>query len=201
MQVEPELGSDFGGLSEWPLEHVVKALCFYHPGDTEEMRLEQEATVKRLFDAARRNRLEFLLEVIPSKAGPVGDDTTADVIQRFYDIGVYPDWWKLEPLTTDAAWAATVDAITRNDAYTRGIVVLGLAAEEAALAQSFAVAAKYDLVKGFAVGRTLFGEPAKAYMLDQISPADAVTAMAENYRRLCGIWDAARTAAQEGAQP
>ncbi|CUH76554.1 5-dehydro-2-deoxygluconokinase [Tritonibacter multivorans] len=201
LQVEPELGSDFGGLSEWPLEHVVKALCFYHPGDTEEMRLEQEATVKRLFDAARRNRLEFLLEVIPSKAGPVGDDTTADVIQRFYDIDVYPDWWKLEPLTTDAAWAATVDAITRNDAYTRGIVVLGLAAEEAALAQSFAVAAKYDLVKGFAVGRTLFGEPAKAYMLDQISPADAVTAMAENYRRLCGIWDAARTAAQEGAQP
>ena len=201
LQVEPELGSDFGGLSEWPLEHVVKALCFYHPGDTEEMRLKQEATVKRLFDAARRNRLEFLLEVIPSKAGPVGDDTTADVIQRFYDIGVYPDWWKLEPLTTDAAWGSTVDAITRNDAYTRGIVVLGLAAEEAALAQSFAVAAKYDLVKGFAVGRTLFGEPAKAYMLDQISPADAVTAMAENYRRLCGIWDAARTAAQEGAQP
>ena len=201
LQVEPELGSDFGGLSEWPLEHVVKTLCFYHPDDPEEMRLEQEATVKRLFEAARRNRLEFLLEVIPSKAAPVGDTTTAEVIQRFYDIGVYPDWWKLEPMTTDAAWTASVDAITRNDPHTRGIVVLGLAAEETALADSFAVAAKYDLVKGFAVGRTLFGAAAKAYMQDQITPQDAVRTMADNYRRLCGIWDAARKAAQEGEQP
>lgn len=200
LQVEPELGNDFGGLSEWPLEHVVKTLCFYHPDDPEAMRLEQEATVKRLFEAARRNRLEFLLEVIPSKAAPVGDTTTAEVIQRFYDIGVYPDWWKLEPMTTDTAWTASVDAITRNDPHTRGIVVLGLAAEETALAHSFAVAAKYDLVKGFAVGRTLFGAAAKAYMQDQIAPQDAVRTMADNYRRLCGIWDAARKAAQEGEQ-
>jgi 5-dehydro-2-deoxygluconokinase len=104
-------------------------------------------------------------------------------------------------MTTDAAWTASVDAITRNDPHTRGIVVLGLAAEETALADSFAVAAKYDLVKGFAVGRTLFGAAAKAYMQDQITPQDAVRTMADNYRRLCGIWDAARKAAQEGEQP
>ena len=45
------------------------------------MKAQQEASVLRLFSAARRNRLEMLLEVIPSKAGAVDDDTTATVIQ------------------------------------------------------------------------------------------------------------------------
>ncbi|MQQ09462.1 5-dehydro-2-deoxygluconokinase [Epibacterium sp. SM1979] len=200
LRLEPEIGADFGGLNEWPLEHVVKVLCFYHPDDTDEMKADHEDTIKRLFEACRRNRLEMLLEVIPSKAGPVNDTTTAEVIQRFYDIGVYPDWWKLEPMTTSAAWEATVAAITRNDANTRGIVILGLAASEADLAASFEVAAAYPLVKGFAVGRTIFGDAAKAYMTGEISDADAVADMAGKYQRLCEIWDTARQTAEGKAQ-
>ena len=192
LTLEPELGPDFGGLAEWPLAHVVKVLCFYHPDDSAEMRADQEATVTRLFHAARRNRLEFLLEVIPSKAGPVTDDTTAQVIQRFYDIGIFPDWWKLEPMQTDAAWQATCDAITRNDPHTRGIVVLGLGETEATLATSFATAARFDLVKGFAVGRTIFAEAAKGFMAGTMTAADAVAQMANTYARLCTLWDAAR---------
>lgn len=192
LTLEPEIGVDFGGLNEWPLEHVVKVLCFYHPDDPAEMRAEQEATVMRLFHAARRNRLEFLLEVIPSKAGPVGDDTTARVIRRFYDIGVYPDWWKLEPMTSDAAWQMTVAAIEDNDAHTRGILVLGLGADEDSLKASFEVAARYPLVKGFAVGRTIFAEAARGWMTGALSDAQAVGLMKDNYTRLCGIWDAAR---------
>ncbi len=84
LTLEPEIGPDFGGLDEWPLDHVVKVLCFYHPDDDAEMKAEQEATVTRLFHACRRNRLEMLLEVIPSKVGPVDDHTTADIIERFY---------------------------------------------------------------------------------------------------------------------
>jgi len=199
LTLEPEIGPDFGGLSEWPLEHVVKVLCFYHPDDTPEMKAEQEDTVVRLFHACRRNRLEFLLEVIPSKAGPVGDDTTAQVIQRFYDLGVYPDWWKLEPMTTPAAWTATCDAITRNDDNTRGIVVLGLGESEEKLAQSFKVAADYPLVKGFAVGRTIFAETAKAYMADAITGPEAIEDMAAKYARLCEIWDQARANKESAA--
>ncbi|SNS95886.1 bifunctional 5-dehydro-2-deoxygluconokinase/5-dehydro-2-deoxyphosphogluconate aldolase [Antarctobacter heliothermus] len=192
LTLEPEIGPDFGGLNEWPLEQVVKVLCFYHPDDPAEMRAEQEATVARLFHAARRNRLEFLLEVIPSKAGPVGDDTTARVIRRFYDIGVYPDWWKLEPMTSDAAWQMTVAAIEDNDAHTRGILVLGLGADEDALKASFEVAAPYPLVKGFAVGRTIFAEAARGWMTGALSDAQAIALMKDNYTRLCGLWDAAR---------
>lgn len=192
LSLEPELGPDFGGLAEWPLAHVVKVLCFYHPDDPAAMRAEQEATVARLFAAARRNRLEFLLEVIPSKAGPVDDMTTARVIRRFYQIGVFPDWWKLEPMRSEAAWANAVQAITDNDPDTRGIVVLGLSESEEALADSFALAAKFDLVKGFAVGRTIFAGAAADYLAGRIGTEEAIAMMAANYERLCAIWDRAR---------
>jgi 5-dehydro-2-deoxygluconokinase len=192
LTLEPEIGPDFGGLSEWPLEHVVKVLCFYHPDDSAEMKAQQEDTVRRLFHACRRNRLEMLLEIIPSKVGPVDDLTSAKVIQRFYDLGVYPDWWKLEPFATDAAWSAACAAITRNDPHVRGIVVLGLDASEADLAASLALAARHDLVRGFAIGRTIFGEAARAWMKGQMTDAEAVAMMATKYARLCAIWDKAR---------
>lgn len=192
LTLEPELGPDFGGLSEWPLEQVVKVLCFYHPDDDAATKAQQEDTVKRLFSAARRNRLEFLLEIIPSKVAAVTDDTSAEVIQRFYDIGVFPDWWKLEPFTSDAAWTKACAAITRNDAHTRGIVVLGLDAPEAELAASLAVAARHDLVRGFAVGRTIFAEAARGWLAGQITDAEAIAMMATKYDNLCRIWDRAR---------
>ncbi|MBN8181220.1 bifunctional 5-dehydro-2-deoxygluconokinase/5-dehydro-2-deoxyphosphogluconate aldolase [Roseibium aggregatum] len=197
LTLEPELGPDFGGLSEWPLDHVVKCLCFAHPDDDAVTWTDQEQTVLRLFSAARRNGLEFLLEVIPSKVAPVDDDTTARVIQRFYDIGVYPDWWKLEPFKTDAAWAISVEAIERNDPRTRGIVVLGLEAPEAELATSFERAARFPLVKGFAVGRTIFADAARDWLAGKADDVTAIARMKEKYARLCRIWDGARAQCQE----
>ena len=197
LELEPELGPDCGGLEEWARETVVKVLVFCHPDDDGEMRAKQEAVVKRLYTAARRNSLEFLLEIIPSKAGPVDDRTAAILIQQFYDIGIYPDWWKLEPMKTSAAWANAIAAIESNDRHTRGIVVLGLDAPEADLSASFEVAAGFDLVKGFAVGRTIFGEVGRAWMTGKMSDAEAVSEMARRFARLCSVWDRARASARE----
>ncbi|MDN5788704.1 2-deoxy-5-keto-D-gluconate 6-phosphate aldolase domain-containing protein, partial [Pseudorhodobacter sp.] len=192
LRLEPDIGTDFGGLSEWPRDQVVKVLCFCHPDDSAAMWDDQEATIQRLFTACRRNRLEFLLEVIPSKVGPIADDTTARIIQRIYDLGVFPDWWKLEPMLTDAAWDITCQTIMANDPNTRGIVILGLGEAEEKLAQSFKIAARFPMVKGFAVGRTIFGETAVAWMQGGLSDEAAVATMAEKFARLCRIWDAAR---------
>ncbi|SFL11263.1 5-dehydro-2-deoxygluconokinase, partial [Celeribacter marinus] len=163
-------------------------------------RADQEATVKRLFEAARRNNLEFLLELIPSKVGVIAPDTTATLIRQFYEIGVYPDWWKLEPMADAEGWAAAVSAIEDFDRHTRGIVVLGLDAPEAELSASFEVAAGFALVKGFAVGRTIFGDAARAWMTGEMSDAAAVDDMAARYTRLCQVWDNARAKAMETVQ-
>jgi len=198
LTLEPDLGPDCGGLNEWPAEHVVKVLCFYHPDDDEAMRAEQEETVSRLFAAARRNRLEFLLEVIPSKVAPIDDETTARIIDRFYEIGVYPDWWKLEPLKSEEAWRQATDAVKRHDPYVRGIVVLGLEAPQSELEESFRLAAGFDLVKGFAVGRTIFAEAARNWLAGKVSDEEAVADMAARYDALCRIWDKARAAHVKG---
>lgn len=197
LTLEPELGSDCGTLVEWARENIVKVLCFCHPDDDTATRTHHEATVKRLFDSARRNKLEFLLEVIPSKVASVQADTTATLIEQFYQAGVYPDWWKLEPMKDAEAWSKTVAAIEAHDAHTRGIVVLGLDAPEAELVESFDVAAGFELVKGFAVGRTIFGDVARSWMTGDMSDAKAVEAMTERYSRLCTLWDAARERAQQ----
>lgn len=197
LTLEPSLGLDCGELEEWAREDVVKVLCFCHPDDAPDQRARQEETVKRLFQASRRNGLEFLLEVIPSKVGPVDDATTAKLIEQFYAAGVYPDWWKLEPMTRHGAWQAAIEAIEAHDQHTRGIVVLGLDAPEAELAASFEVAAAHDLVRGFAVGRTIFGDIARAWMKAGTTDKAAVDLMTARYAKLCEIWDAARSKARE----
>jgi 5-dehydro-2-deoxygluconokinase len=192
LTLEPELGPDFGGLSEWPLEHIVKVLCFCHPDDTPQMQAAQEDTITRLFHACRRNRLELLLEVIPSKVGPVDDHTTARLITRFYDIGIYPDWWKLEPMQSVAAWQAICDAITARDPHVQGIVILGLGQSEAELAASFKLAAEFPLVKGFAVGRTIHNDVGRDWLAGTCDDDTAIATMTANYQRMCNYWDTAK---------
>ncbi|WP_287885010.1 MULTISPECIES: bifunctional 5-dehydro-2-deoxygluconokinase/5-dehydro-2-deoxyphosphogluconate aldolase [Paracoccus] len=199
LRLEPELGAACEGLMEWPAGQVVKVLCFCHPGDDAATRADQEATVTRLYQAARANDLEFLLEIIPSKVGPVDDGTTAALIRRWYEIGVYPDWWKLEPLQSDAAWHQAVEAIRAHDPWLRGIVVLGLDAPEAELAASFEKAARHDLVRGFAVGRTIFGDVARDWLAGRRTDDEAVAEMGRRYGRLCALWDRARAAAKVAA--
>ena len=77
-------------------------------------------------------------------------------MQRFYDLGMKPDWWKLEPSSDAGAWAGVQRTIEANDPYCRGVVLLGLAATHDELLASFAVAAASPVVKGFAVGRTIW---------------------------------------------
>ncbi len=77
----------------------------------------------------------------------------------------------------------------------RGILVLGLEASEADLAAALALAARHDLVKGFAVGRTIFADAARAWLQGDVTDAAAIAMMADRYARLSALWDQAR---QEG---
>jgi 5-dehydro-2-deoxygluconokinase len=65
---------------------------------------------------------------------------------------------------------------------------LGLNAPKEHLAASFASAAKHDLVKGFAVGRTIFEDAAKAWFAGKIDDKQAIEMMHGNYSAICGIW-------------
>ncbi len=184
-----EFGGSLGAkLTEWPIGHTIKCLCFYHPGDPEDLRLRQERELARLYDAARMVGRELLIEVIASKHGPIEDDTIAKVISRLYDLGIKPDWWKLEGQATAAAWDRIGDAIEAGDPLCRGIMMLGLEAPEEDLARAFRIARGRRFVRGFAVGRTIFVEPALAWFAGRIDDTEATRLMADAFARLCALW-------------
>lgn len=184
-----EGGGSLGAqLIEWPVGHTIKCLCFYHPDDPAEMKERQERELLRLYDAARKVGRELLVEIIAGKNGPLKRDTVAIVVQRLYDLGIKPDWWKLEPQTDASAWRAIGDVIRKNDPYCRGIVLLGLEAPEAELQAAFAAAVSETLVKGFAVGRTIFNDAARSWLKGDMTDEAAIADMAGRFRNLVEAW-------------
>lgn len=181
-------GSLGAALNEWPVDHVVKVLAFYHPDDDAALKAEQEAVLKRVALACRQVGRELLVEIICSKNGPFGDDTMASVMRRLYAIGIKPDWWKLEGQPTEAAWAAVDAAIAENDPYCRGVVLLGLDAPLPELEAAFRLAQTAKTVKGFAVGRSIFGEAARGWLGGTLDDEAAIAMMAERFGRLVEAW-------------
>ena len=178
-------------LNTWPKSHVVKCLVYYHPGDPLELRLEQENLICQLYaDCVELDR-QLLLEIISSGLGqPVDDSTAANVIRRFCNLGVYPTWWKLESQSA-AAWDEIANVIDRQDPWCNGVLLLGLDAPMNVLAESFRVAAPKAVCKGFAVGRSIFGDAARGWFAGEMNDADAVSSIAEKYERVIRIWQEA----------
>ncbi len=188
-----EFSQDLGSrLVEWPVDHCIKVLSFYHPDDNAALKAEQRATLKAAFEAARKVGREILIEIIASKNGPVRDDTVARVLTELYDDGLKPDWWKLESQPSDAAWAAIDTVIATRDSFCRGVVLLGLDAPVDTLARGFAAARKSQSVKGFAVGRTIFADAARDWLAGRISDEAAITDMAARFGMLVDLWDNAK---------
>jgi 5-dehydro-2-deoxygluconokinase len=178
-------------LAEWPVTHTVKCLCFYHPDDDEELKARQERELARVHHAARAAGRELLLEIIAGRHGTLSDTTVASVLARIYALGIKPDWWKLEPQMSPLAWRTVEEVIRMHDPYCRGIVVLGLDAPEAELASAFRIASGTKLVKGFAVGRTIFAEAADKWLSGKMTDEDAVADMAARFERLVSAWQQA----------
>lgn len=186
-------------LASWPLNHVVKALVYYHLDDPADLRERQERQLLRLFDACRKTRHELLLEVITPSGAPSDATTVPYIMQRFYDLGVRPDWWKLEPLGDTSVWRNIEAVINRCDPFCRGVVLLGLSQPTEALVAAFEATADVPVVKGFAVGRTIFHEVAHDWLKGEIDDEAATTALAERFGALVDAWRRTRAAVERAA--
>ena len=187
-----EFSQDLGSrLVEWPVDHCIKVLCFYHPDDDAALKAEQIEKLTAAHDAARKIGREILIEIIASKAGPVDDRTTARALGQLYAAGLKPEWWKLESQPSAAAWLAIDDVIETADPYCRGVVLLGLDAPADDLKAAFKIAKGSRTVKGFAVGRTIFGDAARGWLVASIDDGTAVAMMSDRFAALCDAWDGA----------
>jgi 5-dehydro-2-deoxygluconokinase len=182
-----EHGRSIGtNLISWPSEHVAKCLVFYHPDDPVEHRLEQEAQVRALFEATRVSGHELLLEVIPPK-DRTQTDTVYRSLDRFYDLGIKPEWWKLESMSADQ-WRYIDEVITQRDPYCRGVLLLGLSAPVDRLAEGFKQAAGSKTCRGFAVGRTIFEKPSLAWLTGEIDDKTVIERTRETFESLINLW-------------
>ncbi len=188
-----EPGTEVGlALRSWPAGDVVKCLVRMHPHDPGERSDTQLARLKQLFTATRATGHELLLEVLPPEGATLKAAELAPLIENIYAAGVEPDWWKLAPQESAAAWRTLAALVRAHDAACRGILVLGGGLGLEDLDQSFALAAKEPLCQGFAVGRTIFGEPAEGYLKGVLAEPDVVRLTAERFARVVALWQAHR---------
>ena len=184
-----EFSQDIGSqLVAWPVEHCIKCLCFYHPDDPAALKAEQQEKLKSLFEAARKVGRELLIEIIAGKNGPLNDDTIARAMRELYDLGIKPDWWKLEPQASETAWAKIEAVIAEFDPFCRGIVLLGLEAPAEELEKAFAATLAAPSVKGFAVGRTIFADAARQWLGGKMDDEAAIADMAARFEGLTNAW-------------
>ena len=179
-----DLGSQ---LISWPKEHVVKCLAFYHPQDSAELKARQDQTLLDVYQACCRTGHELLLEIILPADMEQKEQYYHEIITHLYRLGIKPDWWKL-PGMSAGGWSALSRIIEQNDSYCRGILILGLDAPETVFDETFKAAADAPLVKGFAVGRTIFAEPSADWLAGNLNDQQLIDAVSERYQRLIRLW-------------
>ncbi|WCN12231.1 5-dehydro-2-deoxygluconokinase [Marinomonas mediterranea] len=186
--IELEGGRSIGSrLKTWPKEHIVKCLVFYHNQDEADLRAAQERQVIELYKACCASGHELLLELIPPRDKEFDDTVYTHSVQRFYNLGVRPDWWKLPP-QTPSNWAEITKIVDQFDSHCRGVVMLGLDAPMDELQQGFNNSAGFDIVKGFAVGRSIFGAPSREWLAGRYNDEQLIEAIVSNYLELVSYW-------------
>ena len=173
-------------LQAWPENHVVK--CLFRPGakDAPEVVEENERQLCRLFSGARSTGHDLLLEIIVDQPQTREEQDACLLrwMRRCYELGVYPDYWKILPVADQGTWQAIEALIGEYDPYCRGILFLGLNVAEAELVKRFAALPESPRALGFAIGRSIFLEPARKWFAGQMSDEDAVATMRDCFLRL-----------------
>lgn len=186
-----EHGASIGSLiHSWPREHIIKCLFFYSVNDSDDIRLQQEQRMLELYHACCQSGHEMLLEIIPPPEDTleVGESVCLSA-ERVYELGIRPDWWKVPCMSR--AYAEKLEGIIDTHApHCQGIVVLGLDAPIDELGAGFKAFAGLQRVKGFAVGRSIFGEASKAWLSGAINDEELVAQVAANYIKVIDLWQA-----------
>ena len=197
--IEFEGGGSIGSrLQTWPDEHVVKLLVFYHPDDDPALRMQQEQQVMNLYKACCQSGHPFLLELIPPAGSDNWDSVVPRAVERFYNLNVRPDWWKLPALGGEALQRIG-HVIDQRAPHCHGILILGLDAPLDNFAGAFQHCAGVSHVRGFAVGRSIFADPASDWLAGEIDDTTLVSRVADNYRIVMHAWQQRASGAAHGS--
>jgi 5-dehydro-2-deoxygluconokinase len=201
-----QYGEDFGAHIERFDPDFTKVLVRYNAdGDAAENR-EQLGKLRRLSDWLHERDRKFLFELLvpaePAQLQSVGGDSDRydaelrpelmrRAIAACQDAGIEVDVWKIEGVDVRSDCEMLVAQARRGGRDGVVCVVLGRGADDAKVDHWLAQAAPVDGFVGFAIGRSIWWDPLKAYVEGKIERIVGARQIAENYLRFVEVYERA----------
>ena len=202
-----QYGEDFPAHIERFDPDFTKVLVRYNPDGDQRANAEQLGKLRRLSDWLHENERKFLFELlVPAEDAQLqsvgGDVERYDAelrpelmrraIAEIQDGGVEPDIWKIEGVDerSDCEMLAAQARVGGRDGV--HCVVLGRGADDAKVDTWLGAAAGVDGYIGFAIGRSIWWDPLKAYVDGKIERAAGARKIAENYLRFVAVYERAK---------
>jgi myo-inositol catabolism protein IolC len=199
-----QFGEDFGAHIEDFDPSFAKVLVRYNPDGDAGMNERQTERLRRLgewlHERGRKYLFELLVPATPAQLEAVGGDENRwdkderpklmkTTIERLQAAGVEPDIWKIEgidrredcEMISAAARAGGRDGVA--------CVVLGRGADDAAVDHWLRMGAGVPGYIGFAIGRSIWWDPLKAFVDGALAREEAAKQIAANYRRFIDVYN------------
>jgi myo-inositol catabolism protein IolC len=198
-----EYGEAFGEHIETFGPTFSKVLVRFNPEGDGAMNARQAERLRQLSEWLRHRERKFLFELlVPAEAQQLaalgGDEVKYDTevrpdlmrvaIAQLQESGVEPDVWKIEGIDSREdceAIAAQCRTAGRDHV---ACIVLGRGADRAAVEQWLQVASGVPGYQGFAIGRSIWWDPLKAYVDGSLARDAAAAAIGDTYRRFTEVY-------------
>ena len=202
-----QYGDDFGKHIESFDPDFTKVLVRYNPDGNAVENSEQLGKLKRLSDWLHEHDRKFLFELlVPAEDAQLesvgGDSDRYDAelrpelmrraIADIQDAGIEADIWKIEGVDERADCEMLVAQARSGGRDGVTCVVLGRGADDAKVDGWLNAAAPVDGYIGFAIGRSIWWDPLKAYVDGKIERSAGTRKIAENYLRFVAVYERAK---------
>ncbi|RIQ37803.1 2-deoxy-5-keto-D-gluconate 6-phosphate aldolase domain-containing protein [Jiangella rhizosphaerae] len=165
-----------------------KALVHYRTTDSPETKQTQLTRLRELSEFLAEQSIDFMLELIVGQSdGGAGEIPSVDVeelcgsMAELQNAGVRVDLWKVEGISShDEAARVAAQAVVANPRAT--CVVLGAGAPNDVVGHWLDVAAATPGFGGFAIGRSIWGEPVASWLDGRLAREQAIEQIASTYR-------------------
>jgi len=199
-----QYGEDFGKHIEEFDPDFSKVLVRYNPEADQEMNARQAERLRRLGDWLHEHDRKFLFELlVPATPEQIqaagGDEDRWDKEERpklmklaiveLQGLGVEPDIWKIEGV--DRREDCEMISATARAGGRDGVacVVLGRGADDARVDHWLRMGSGVPGYIGFAIGRSIWWEPLKAFVDGNLGREEAAKQIAANYRRFIDVYN------------
>jgi myo-inositol catabolism protein IolC len=208
-----QYGEEFGTHIEKFDPDFTKVLVRYNPDGDSQANREQLVKLKTLSEWLVARERKFLFELlVPAEdaqlaaaGGDVGrydaelrPELMRRAIAEIQSAGIEVDVWKIEGVDERSDCEMLVAQARTGGRDGVVCVVLGRGANDAKVDHWLRQAAPVEGFVGFAIGRSIWWDPLKAYVDGKIERAAGARKVAENYLRFVKVYEGAETGAPVG---